>query len=99
LFLGVPSIGSFDYDRIREFAAQAVRVAAQVILTDGTIAMTIHGVGYGLDEHEAFRAQLEGLRSAFSMPDVKKKVRKIAIIERELERARRLQDQLNTQDQ
>ncbi len=51
LFVGVSSLESFGYDQIREFAARAIQVASQAASTGVTVAMTIHGVGFGLDEH------------------------------------------------
>src|SRR5690606_10666857 len=56
LFLGVPPLHRFEYEEIRRFSARALMAAAE---RPGCrrVAMTIHGVGYGLDERETFLAQ------------------------------------------
>ncbi|MEP7125558.1 MAG: hypothetical protein ABJE95_31790 [Byssovorax sp.] len=94
LFVGVPSLGSFGYDQIQEFAAHALRAVVESTAPVDSIAMTIHGVGYGLQEQEAFQAQLAGIRIAFGTPDVKNRIRRVAIVERDPERAHRLREQL-----
>jgi hypothetical protein len=95
LFVGVPSLDGFNYDQIREFATSAVRLASESALPGATIAMTIHGVGYGLNESEAFRAQLVGLRAAVGAADLRNRIEKIVIVELEPERAIRLRQYLD----
>lgn len=53
-----------------------------------TLAMTCHGVGYGLDEREAFLSLLTGMMSA-ELPEGHS-LRKVVIAEHLAERAERL---------
>ena len=64
LFLGVVPLSSFDYSEIRAFAKRALIVAKSELPEASHLAMTIHGVNYGLDEREAFLAQLGGIMDA-----------------------------------
>jgi len=58
LFIGVPALGDFGYREIREFSKNALTILASQNWENKSIAMTMHGVGYGLDEREAFSAKL-----------------------------------------
>ena len=95
LFIGVCPLIDFGYEQIHTFAVQAMQVAVQAAIPGATIAMTIHGVGYGLDEGAAFDAQLAGLRAGLSAPAVQNTIGKIIIVERDSERVLRLQRQLD----
>lgn len=87
LFLGVVPLFRFDYDQIRGFAKRALGILAEQLPQATTLAMTIHGMGYGLDEREAFLAQVAGLwEAAAKAPSV----RKVIIAEKNAARARRL---------
>lgn len=57
--------------------------------------MTVHGVGYGLDEAEALRSQLVGYFDALETGDFPQRLEKITLVERNEERARRLSLVLN----
>src|SRR5437867_4244288 len=52
LFVGVTDLYEFDYPLIRDFATTSLRVLGREVPDASRIAMTIHGVGYGLDERE-----------------------------------------------
>jgi hypothetical protein len=65
LFVGVVELYSFEYEQIRKFASRALELIAQKIPSAQRVAMTMHGIGYGLDEREAFLAQIAGLLDAF----------------------------------
>jgi len=65
LFLNVGYLYDFGYEEIREFAAGVLRALAGAVPYTRHLAMTIHGVGYGLDEAEALRSQLAGCLDAF----------------------------------
>ena len=87
LFVGVGPLSDFQYAEIRAFANQAIEIIAVELPETEHIAMTIHGAGYGLDEREAFLAQMAGLWEA--APKMRG-LRKITIAERNQARARRL---------
>ena len=61
LFCGVVRLWDFGYAEIRRFAAQAMKTLAMTDAEQVCVAMTMHGVEYGLDEREAFAAQVAGL--------------------------------------
>ena len=87
VFVGVAPLFRFDYQEIRAFASRALEIVAAELPDAEHIAMTMHGVGYGLDEREAFLAQIAGLlETAPTAPTV----RKVTIAERDPGRARRL---------
>jgi hypothetical protein len=61
VFVGVPPLELFDYGEIRRFSLRGLRAISEHLKTSRNVATTIHGVGFGLDEGEAFRAQLAGI--------------------------------------
>lgn len=95
LFLGVVPLYQFDYPQIREFATDALRLVVHRVPDAGHVAMTMHGAGYGLDEREAFLAQLAGLFDALREFPLGLTLRRISIVERNRKRAARLQQILD----
>jgi hypothetical protein len=92
LFLGVVQLYRFDYGQIRSFARYALKILQKEQPHVGTVAMTMHGIGYGLDEQEAFLAQLAGIQDAFQAGTVPASLKKIVFVERNKGRATRLQE-------
>jgi hypothetical protein len=87
LFVGVVRLMQFDYQEIRSFATRALLIISRELPQANHVAMTIHGAGYGLDEREAFLAQLGGIMDAVmkgASPD------RITIVENNAGRAARL---------
>lgn len=93
LFVGVVNLGEFRYDQIRAFAESALDIVNQEMPEARHLAMTIHGVGYGLDEQAAFKAQLAGLVTGIRKQT--SPLEKITIVEHNQERASRLQKHLD----
>lgn len=91
MFVGVVELQFFDYDAIRAFARRALTSLADSKPRAAHVAFTLHGAGYGLDESEAFRAELAGLVDAIKSGDYPAALAQITIIERNGGRARRLQ--------
>lgn len=91
LFVGVVELRSFEYKAIREFARRAMASLAVSKPTAVHVAFTLHGAGYGLDESEAFRAELAGIVDALESRDCPADLSKVTIVERNVGRARRLQ--------
>ncbi len=91
LFIGVPSLYQFDYGEIRKFAGQAMQILAEAMPSAKHVAMTMHGIGYGLDETECFLAQIAGLLDAFRSRSVPPFLQQVTIVERNQNRAQRLQ--------
>ncbi len=90
LFVGVPPLREFGYREIRAFARKALAALAGEAPQTRHLALTIHGAGYGLDEVEAFEAEVAGLVDAIREDDHPEGLQKITIIERNAGRARRL---------
>ncbi len=90
LFLGVEPLYRLDYGGIRRFARDVLGTLADALPTARHVIMTIHGTGFGLDETEAFLAQVGGLTDAFRTGAVPAALERVTIVEREPQRARRL---------
>jgi len=90
LFLGVPSLGTFTYRDIRSFGTRALSVAASEDLWAREICMTLHGVGFGLDEVEAFRAEVAGILDAINTQAIAPLLERVTILERDPKRAARM---------
>ena len=95
LFVGVPTILEFGYREIRSFARKALAALAGEAPETKHILITVHGPGYGLDEIEAFEAEIAGLVDAVRENDCPEALQRITIIERNTGRARRLTEVLD----
>ncbi|ARV63282.1 hypothetical protein BZZ01_28255 [Nostocales cyanobacterium HT-58-2] len=96
LFIGVEKLRNFDYQGIREFSKRALSSLAEQVPETRHICLTLHGIGYGLDESEAFKAEIAGLLDAIASNNFPKSLKQITIVERNIRRAERL-SQLLTQ--
>ena len=90
LLLGVPDLATFGYGGIRKFATDALHVASGMDVAHAHVAMTMHGVGYGLDEREAFTAQVAGILEYFSAQHPGESPEQVTIVERDAGRFRRV---------
>ena len=95
LFVGVQPLGQFGYAEIREFARHALKALAEKVPDAAHVAMTLHGVGFGLDETEAFRAQLAGLIEAWQSGECPPGLGHVSIVEHDERRGERLRNQLD----
>ena len=95
LFLGVVELSRFEYGQIREFARSAMQILAQQAPDVEHIGMTMHGIGYGLDEKESFLAQIAGLGDAFRAGVMPSSLERVTIVERNQGRASRLRQILD----
>lgn len=90
LFLQVPSLLQFRYAEIGRFAT-GVLESLSTLLPDAThVAMTMHGIGYGLDESAAIQAQYGGCVRAVEAGTVGPALERISIVEIHPARVRRL---------
>lgn len=94
LFVGVLPLYQFDYGQIRGFSSYSLQVLSQQMPDAVYIAMTMHGVGYGLDERESFLAQVAGLLDAFRDGKGTTALERVTIVERNRGRATRLKQVL-----
>ena len=90
LFIGVVDLYEFGYREIREFARRVLSSLAGAASEVRHIATTVHGAGYGLDEIEAFDAEVAGFLDAIGSGDVPRLLERITIIERNPSRVERL---------
>jgi len=81
LFINVGELFDFDYEQIRKFSADTLRILANKAPNARHLAMTIHGVGYGLDETESFRAQIAGFFDAIEAKQYPTSLKQITIVE------------------
>jgi len=95
LFIGVVPLGQFGYAEIREFARHSLKALAEKVPDAAHIAMTLHGVGFGLDETEAFRSQLAGLIEAWQSGECPPGLQRVSILEHNERRGERLRSQLD----
>ena len=94
LYLGVGELFKFRYHEIRQFAYATLVGSQEIEMENGTLAVTIHGPGYGLDEREAFLSQLQGYLDLSDYAS--EHVRRLLIVERDEQRAGRLADVLSS---
>lgn len=90
LFLGVEPIGSFSYRSIRDFSRRALAAAAGISPVVREISMTLHGLGFGLDETEAFESEVAGLVQALDSGEYPESLGTVSIVERSAARANRI---------
>jgi hypothetical protein len=90
LFVGVPPLIAFDYGEIRSFARRAMMALKQETPQAAQVLLTLHGVGFGLDEKESFAAEIAGLVDAVTEGDHPESLETISIVERNPSRAERL---------
>jgi hypothetical protein len=95
LFMGVVPLGKFNYQAIREFAHAVFATLKDERPSIQHLAMTLHGVGFGLDEAEAFRAQIAGVLDAVEMHRQPPELIRVSIVERDEQAAKRLATVLN----
>jgi hypothetical protein len=94
LFVGVVALRRFGYKEIREFSKRALTSLAGAKPGASHIVFTLHGAGYGLDEAEAFRAELAGIIDTAESGDCPG-IDLVTIVEYDAGRAERLQTLLD----
>jgi hypothetical protein len=94
LFIGVPELNNFDYLQIRQFAARALNILAHQAPRTRHLAMTIHGINYGLDEIEAVNAQLAGYLDSLQSGQLPPMLETITIVDINQDRVQRLRESL-----
>src|SRR5579885_2052952 len=81
LFVGVASLWHFRYAQIREFAARVLQALEESAPQARHLAVTIHGVNYGLDELESFTAEVAGFLDAQARGDGPPELERITFVE------------------
>lgn len=90
LFFGVEPLREFRYQQIREFSRGVLEALMKHAPNTVHLGLTLHGANYGLDEIEAFEAEIAGITDAVLERKFPKKLEVITIIERSVTRAKRL---------
>jgi hypothetical protein len=90
LFVGVGPLRQFGYREIREFSRKVLVSLAGANPAVRQICLTAHGAGYGLDETEAFVAEIAGLVDAVRDGDFPEQLKQIIVAEQNPGRADRL---------
>ena len=76
LFVGMPELFDIDYREIRNLSTQTMEIVAKEYPDVKSLAMTIHGPGFGLDEVESALSQFAGiyafLRDTFLLPNLER---------------------------
>jgi hypothetical protein len=94
LYVGVETPREFRYQSIREFAHRALAHLAKTSPQIETVCFTLHGVGLGLDETEAFESEIGGIVDALSQGEFPKNLKQITIVEIDKSLATRLNQAL-----
>lgn len=94
LFIGMPPISELEYPEIRQFGFKALCQVSSTLPAVTDISMTIHGVGYGLDETACFEAQMTGILDAVQSGDIPRTLKEIKLLEINPGRAKRLRERL-----
>jgi hypothetical protein len=95
LFVGVVGLHDFNYEEIKEFSRRSLTVLAKDLPGAQVVCATMHGAGYGLDEFECFRFQIQGLVEAVSTHSFPRSLREVVIIEKNAKRAIQMRDLLS----
>ncbi len=90
LFVGVPPLSAFTYEWIQQLAELTLTALVKKASATQHLAMTIHGVGFGLDETEAVLAQFIGYLTAIQRGQFPKHLQRISLIDVDLDRVQRL---------
>lgn len=90
LMVGTPTLSEFRYTAIREFSGGILRYLAKEQPKTSSLAMTIHGPGYGLDEGESLSSQVRGYLDALDAGTLPPTLRRISVVEKRESRAFRL---------
>ncbi|MGH4026934.1 MAG: hypothetical protein ACRDRV_20365, partial [Pseudonocardiaceae bacterium] len=93
VFLGVPDISGFGYREIREFGMRALTTVAR-LENIREITVTLHGAGFGLDEHEAFDSEVAGIIDALRSGQVPAGLEYVTFAEISQSRADRMRRKL-----
>lgn len=95
LFVGIAALPQFSYADIRSFGRRSLAILEKEMPGVKKVAMTIHGVGLGLDEEESFKAQVAGILEALQAGDMPPYLEEVVIVERHEKRVERLNDLLH----
>lgn len=94
LFVGTPHLRHFGYEQIYTFCTEALAVLARERPHVRTLALTLHGAGFGLDETAAFHSELAALSESWASGAVPAGLETVILVERNARRVERLEQAL-----
>lgn len=92
LFEGVVPLAKIDYAKIRKLCRSAILHVHESHPDTRHIAMTMHGVNFGMDEKESFMAQIAGVYEALEKEHILPELKEISFVEKNQARAFRLSE-------
>ncbi|MEM9088306.1 MAG: hypothetical protein AAGC93_06125 [Cyanobacteria bacterium P01_F01_bin.53] len=95
LFVGVGNLYRFEYESIKAFAKKVLLSLMELAPATHRLVMTLHGVGYGLDEVEVLASEIAGFSKAISAGQYPESLETIVIAERNTARVHRLKSVLS----
>ncbi|MEW5958073.1 MAG: hypothetical protein AB1801_10140 [Chloroflexota bacterium] len=90
LYIGMPPITQIDYQQVKEFAARSLLILQSEAPHTVHLGLTLHGLGFGLDEVEVFLAEFQGCLEAIQLGAVPEALKRITIVELSSNRVERL---------
>jgi hypothetical protein len=94
-FLHVVPIAAFSHDHIRQFSADLLRGLRDRAPDTRHLALTVHGVMFGMDLDRSFRAQLEGCEAAIRGAECPRALERITVVNQNADDVRELQQVLD----
>jgi len=95
LIFGVVSLYEFGYEDIRKFARSSLKALSGNEENFKHVSITLHGVGIGMDEMEAFDSEVAGLIDGITSGEAPKELEQISIVDHDERRAKRLSEALS----
>jgi hypothetical protein len=92
LFVGTSKPDHLDYEQLRQLAAKTLETLGDQTIPVQHVAVTVHGVGFGLDEAEAFRSQIAGFLDAIQRNKQPRDLQSITVVEHNGRRAEHFAD-------
>jgi hypothetical protein len=82
LFLSVPSLATFDYRDINQFGHSVLRNLQSIAPDTQHLALTVHGIGLGLNPANSLRSELGGCIEAIKAGEFPPDLEKITVIDK-----------------
>lgn len=92
LLVGVKPPEEYKYQSIREFGRKVLTSLVMEAPQTRHLGLTVHGIGYGLDETKSFKALVLGLSDAITSGSYPRQLEQITIVEQNAARVIRLRE-------
>lgn len=91
LFVHVAPAAQFTYEHIREFSADVLHILAEEVADARHVAMTVHGVRFGMDLDRSLRAHVNGWTRAVTTGDCPTALERITVVNQSADDVREMQ--------